>query len=71
MTEAAGGRVGESQQGLCVQRGQLQVVVQRAVLVIVGDKEELREGAGTFNVSCDEAWRKKRGMTDSSGLTSC
>lgn len=55
VTEAAGGRVGESQQRLRVQRGQLQVVVQRAVLVVVGDEEELREGAGAFDVGRDEA----------------
>lgn len=68
VAEAAGGRVGKSQQGLRVQCGQLQVVVQRAVLMVVGDKEELREGAGTFNVSCDEACRRERGLIHSSGL---
>lgn len=68
VAEAAGGRVGESQQGLRVQRGQLQVVVQGAALVVVCDEEELREGAGAFDVGCDEACRKKRGMIDSSGL---
>ena len=59
VAEAAGGRVGEPQQRLRVQRGQLQVVVQRAVFVVVGDEEELREGACTFDVCCYEACRTR------------
>lgn len=62
VTKSAGGRVGESQQRLRVQRGQLQEVVQRAVLVVVGDEEELREGAGAFNVGRDEACERKTGQ---------
>lgn len=57
VAEAAGRRVGEPQHSPRVQRGQLQVVVQRAALVVVGDEEELREGAGAFDVSSDEACR--------------
>lgn len=60
VAEAAGGRVGEPQQRLRVQRGQLQEVVQRAVLVVVGDEEELREGARALNVRRDEACRGGR-----------
>lgn len=67
VTEAAGGGVRQSQQRLRVQRGQLQVVVQRAVLVVVGDEEELREGAGAFNVGRDEACRRTE-MIDRSDL---
>lgn len=55
VAEAAGGGVRQPQQRLRVQRGQLQVVVQGAVLVVVGDEEELREGAGAFDVGRDEA----------------
>lgn len=57
VAEAAGGRVGEPQQRGGVQRVDLQEVVQGAVLVVVCDEEELREGARTFDVRCDEAWR--------------
>lgn len=55
VAEAARRRERQPQQRLRVQRGQLQVVVQRAVLVEVGDEEELREGAGAFDVRRDEA----------------
>ena len=57
VTEATGRRERQPQQRLRVQRGQLQVVVQRAVLVVVGDEKELCEGTGAFNVSRDEACR--------------
>lgn len=60
VAEAAGGGVRQPQQGRRVQRGQLQEVAQRAVLVVVGDEEELREGAGAFNVGRDEACRTER-----------
>lgn len=60
VTEAAGRRERQPQQRLRVQRGQLQVVVQRAVLVVVGNEEELREGASAFNVGRDEACRMDR-----------
>lgn len=53
-------RVGQLQQSLSVQGGELQVVVQRAVLMVVGDEEELREGSGALNVSCNKTWRKQR-----------
>ena len=61
VAEAAGGRVGEPQQRLRVQRGHLQVVVQRAVLEVVCDEEELREGARALDVRRDEACRRKTG----------
>lgn len=57
VAEAAGGGVGESQQRRSVQRVHLQVVVQRAVLMVVCDEEELREGTRTFDVCSDEACR--------------
>lgn len=60
VAEAAGGRVRQPQQRLRVQRAQPQVVVQGAVLVVVGDEEELREGAGAFDVGRDEACRGER-----------
>jgi len=70
VAEAAGGRVRQPQQGLRVQRAQLQVVVQRAVLVVVGDEEELREGAGAFDVGRDEACgrHEEKEMIDRSDL---
>lgn len=55
VAEAARRRVGEAEQRRRVQRGLLQEVVQRAALVVVGDEEELREGARPFNVRRDEA----------------
>lgn len=55
VTEAARRRIRQPQQHLRVQRAQLQVVVERAVLVVVGDEEELREGARALNVRRDEA----------------
>lgn len=55
VTQTTGSREGQPQQGRRVQSGHLQVVVQRTALVVVGDEEELREGAGTFDVGRDEA----------------
>ena len=60
VAEAAGGRVRQAEQRLRVQRAVLQEVVQRAVLVVVRDEEELREGARAFNVGRDEACKTER-----------
>lgn len=62
VAEAAGGRVGQAQQRGGVQRVGLQVVVQGAVLVVVGDEEELREGARALNVCRNEACRDGEGV---------
>lgn len=64
VAEAAGSRVGQPQQRRGVQRVDLQEVVQGAVLMVVCDEEELREGARTFNVRCDEAWRAEEKRSD-------
>lgn len=56
VAQAAGGGVGQSQQALGVQRGEPQVVVQGAVLMVVCDEEELCEGPGTLDVCCYEPW---------------
>ena len=71
VAEAAGRRVRQAQEGLRVQRGQLQVVVQRAALMEVGDEEELREGACSFDVSRDEACRGGGDSQVRSPLISC
>lgn len=55
VAQAAGGGIRQSEQRLRVQRGELQVVVQGAVLVVIGDQEELREGARALNVCRYEA----------------
>lgn len=57
VTQAAGCRVGQSQQSLRVQGGVFQVVVQRSVLMVVCDEEELSEGSRSLNICSDEAWR--------------
>lgn len=64
VTEAARRRVRQPQQHLRVQRGQLQVVVQRAVLVVIGDEEELCERTRALNVSRNEACGRSRVKTD-------
>lgn len=55
VAQATGCRVGQFQQALCVQSGELQVVVQRAILVIVCDQVQLGGGSCTIYVSCYEA----------------
>lgn len=55
VTQAARRRVRQPQQRRSVQGAQLQEVVQRAVLVVVCDEEELREGARPLDVGSDEA----------------
>lgn len=48
-------RVGEFQQGLRVQGGELQVVVQRAVFVVVRDEVHLGGGSCTVYICCYKA----------------
>lgn len=55
VTQAARRRVRQPQQRRRVQRAQLQEVVERTVLVVVSDEEELREGARPLDVGGDEA----------------
>ncbi|TRY98293.1 hypothetical protein DNTS_032798 [Danionella cerebrum] len=57
MAEAGHAGVRQSQHGTAVQRGALEIIVQRAVLVIVRDEVELRPGARAFNICSDEPWR--------------
>ncbi len=38
VTQATGCRVGQFEQGVCVQSGELQIVIQRAVLMVVCDQ---------------------------------
>lgn len=54
VTEAARRRVRQPQQHLRIQRGQLQVVVQRAVLMVISDEEELCKCTRALNVSRNE-----------------
>ncbi len=58
VAEAGDGRVGQSQHGPAVQGGALQIVVQRAVLVVVCDEVELSPRARAFNVSRYKPWRE-------------
>ena len=60
VAEAAGGGVGQSEQGLCVQGRLLQEVVQGAVLVIMGDEPQLGAGVSRGHVRRHEAWHKNR-----------
>lgn len=55
VTQTARRRVRQPQQRRRVQGAQLQEVVQRTVLVVVGDEEELREGTRPLDVGSDEA----------------
>lgn len=72
VTQAAGGGVGQSQQALGVQRGEPQVVVQGAVLMVVCDEEELGEGPGTLDVCRYETCRReKRGEGGFSAAVRC
>lgn len=64
VTEAARRRVRQPQQHLRIQRGQLQVVVQRAVLMVIGDEEELCERTRALNVSRNEACGRNQIKTD-------
>lgn len=56
VTQATGCRVGQSEQGLCVQSGELQIVIQRAVLMVVCDQVQLRRCSSAINVSSNEAF---------------
>lgn len=58
VAEAGDGWVGQSQHGPAVQGGALQIVVQRAVLVVVGDEVELSPRARAFNVGRYKPWRE-------------
>ena len=54
VTQAAGCRVGQFQQSLCVQGGKLQVVVQRAIFMVVCDQVQLGGGSCTIYICCYE-----------------
>lgn len=58
VTQAAGDRVCQSQQSLCVQGGVFQIVIERSVLMVVCDEEKLSECSCAFNICSYEAWRK-------------
>jgi hypothetical protein len=55
VAEAARHRVGQPQQAGGVQAAHAQEVVQRALLVVVRDQEELRQRARALDVRRDEA----------------
>lgn len=59
VAQTARGRVGQPQQGLGVQRGGPQIVIQGAILMVVCDEEELRKGSCALYVCCNEACREK------------
>lgn len=54
VAQATRSRVGQFQQGMCVQGGELQVVIQRAVLMVICDEVHLRGGSCTIYISCYE-----------------
>ncbi len=58
VTQATGCRVGQFEQGLCVQSGELQIVIQRAVLMVACDQVQLRRGSSAINVSSNEPFRQ-------------
>ena len=60
VAEAAGGRVGQPQERGRVQRGELQPVAQRAVLVVICDQVELRRGARAVDVCRNESWEREK-----------
>ena len=69
MREAAGGAVGERQHLVRVERRAVQVVVERAVLVVVADQEQLRPRTRALDVGRDETCTRrshgaKRGKHD-------
>lgn len=55
VAQAARRRERQPQQRRHVQRRHPQVVVQGAVVMVIRDQEQLREGAGAFDVGSDEA----------------
>jgi len=61
--EAADDGGGQAQAGLHVQGHPLQVVVERAVLVVVGDEPELGAGVPRRHVRGDEAWTGRSART--------
>lgn len=58
MREAAGYGEDDAQAADRVQRGELQVVVQRAHLVVVGDQPQLRAGVPGSHIRRDETWER-------------
>lgn len=53
-------RISQLQQSLSVQGGELQVVIKRAILMVVCDEEELCEGSCALNVSCNKTWTEEQ-----------
>lgn len=68
VTEARHGGVSQPQHGFIVQSGWFEVVVQGAILMVVGDQVELGPGAGSFNISSNKTWgrsgRRIKSVTD-------
>lgn len=62
VTKAGQRGVGQPQHGLVVQSGWFQVVVQRAIFMVVRDQVELGPGASSFNICRDETyeWRQSK-----------
>lgn len=71
VTEAARRRVRQPQQHLRIKCGQLQVVVQRAVLVVISDEEELCKGTSALNVSRNEPCGKSQVKTELTDADNC
>ncbi len=64
VAEAGDGGVRQPQQRSDVQRGGFEVVVQRAVLVIVRDQIQLRPRARALDIRRDETWWERGKRTD-------
>lgn len=56
VAEARHGGVGQLEQRFDVQSVGLEVVVQGAIFMVVCDQVELRPGACSFDICCDETW---------------
>lgn len=64
VAKAAGCRISQPQQSLCVQGGVFQIVIERTVLVVVRDEEKLSERARALNICSYKAWREIRRMLE-------
>lgn len=63
VAQAAGCRVGQPQQSLCVQGGVFQIVIERTVLMVVRDEEKLSECPRALNICSYKAWSKTGRMS--------
>lgn len=63
VAQAAGCRIGQPQQSLCVQGGVFQIIIERTVFVVVRNEEKLRECTRALNICSYKAWSKIERMS--------